>query len=84
MIYDDTFDPRIDLFVDQKNDKPKSVLSVISRGIQFIFRPLIAPKDKDLEQLILGSGFRFPVNDRSWKRNSALLIYSQKSRGSIR
>ena len=85
MLYNTTFKPQPELFVGRKADKTKAaVFSIIGKGVQLMLRPLITPRDRYLEQLILGKELRFHVNDRSWKRNSALLVYSRRSRDSIR
>lgn len=63
-----------------KNDRLSGMLSLLVKGIRRIALRVLTPKDREMEIMMNELGVKLPVNARSWKRNSALIVHSKFSR----
>lgn len=63
-------------FVTNYFQKPKKALSQVLEQIRRVLRALPG-QDKDFEIMLNTLEIKVPVNQRSWKRNSALIFYSK-------
>ena len=53
------------------------IIKKVRQVLRGLLLSITAPKDKELEIMMNEMEVKVPVNPRSWKRNSALLIYSR-------
>ena len=56
---------------------PWKMFSRVVRAITRLLVPALVQKGSEQSWMVNGSAIKLPVNPRSWKRNSALLVHSK-------